>query len=84
MCGSEQVLITVRLSSSGHLFLTKAEADWLVDQIRQELACRIADQVNDLVMVADIPLEPVRAWELIGKLEDLLTEDQVDWPIEGF
>ena len=82
MCGSEQVLIAVRLSPSDRLYLTKAEADRLAETIRQELVCRTTAQTDDLVMVADAPLTAAEAWRLIDRFVPI--EDEVDWQTEGF
>ena len=71
-------MITVRLSSSDHLYLTQTEADRLAEQVRQELVCRRADQV----MVADTPLTAAEAWRLVDKLVPI--EDGVNWQNEGF
>jgi len=75
-------LIIVKLSVSDRLFLTKAEADRLVEAIRQELVCRTATQANEPVVVADIPLTVAEAWRLIDRLVPI--KDEVDWQNEGF
>ena len=76
-------MITVRLSPSDRLFLNQAEADRLAETIRQELICRTADQVDDLVVVADIALAVAEAWRLTDRL-DSITDETVDWQNEGF
>ena len=75
-------MITVNLSSSNRLYLTQAEADRLIHQLRQELVCRTADQADDLVMVANIVLTAAEAWQLVDELVPI--EDEVDWQNEGF
>jgi hypothetical protein len=75
-------MIPLAFSSSDHLYLTKAEADRLANQLRQELVCRTTTQADDLVMVADISLTVAEAWRLIERLVPI--EDQVDWQNEGF
>jgi len=75
-------LLSIALSSSNRLYLTQAEADRLIHQLRQELVCRTADQADDLVMVADISLAVTEAWRLIDRLVPI--EDEVDWQNEGF
>ena len=77
-------MISIELSSSGHLFLTEAEADRLAETIRQKLICRTAAQANDPVMVADILLTTEQAWRLVDKLDALKTVEEIDWAVEGF
>jgi len=77
-------VILISISSSDRLYLTQAESVRLIDQIHQELVCRTADQVDEPVVVADIPLTPAEAWQLVDKLEDSLTEEIFDWSVEGF
>ena len=77
-------MIPIRLSSSDRLYLTQAEADRLVEQVRQELICRTTTQANEPVVVADIPLTAAEAWRVVDKLEDSLAEAEVDWQTEGF
>lgn len=76
-------MISVRLSSSDRLYLTKAEADWLAETIRQELICQTATQANRPVVVADLSLTAAEAWRLIDRLVPI-TEETVDWQNEGF
>jgi hypothetical protein len=84
MVARDDAMILVTLSSSDRLYLTQAEADRLADQLRQELVCRTTAQVDEPVVVADIPLSPAEAWQLVDNLEDSLTEAEVDWQTEGF
>jgi hypothetical protein len=77
-------MIPVAISSFDRLYLTQAETDRLIDQISQELVCRTADQTEEPVVVADIPLSPAQAWQLLVKLEDSLEEGEIDWLVEGF
>jgi len=77
-------MIPITISSSNHLYITQVELFRLAEQIRQELVCRTTDQVDEPVMVADIPLSPAQAWQLVDELEDLLTEETFDWSVEGF
>jgi hypothetical protein len=75
--------MTVGLFRSNHLYLTQAEVDRLANAIHQELICRTTTQVNDPVIVADISLTVVEAWELLDRLKDSI-EEIVDWVKEGF
>jgi len=84
LAAREDDVIHITMSSSIRLYLTQAELFRLTEQIRQELVCRTADRVDDLVMVADTTLTSAEAWRLLDKLEGLLTEEMVDWPVEGF
>jgi len=76
-------MISIAVSSSDRLYLTKAEADRLAETIHQILVCRTAAQANDPVMVADILLTAAEAWRLIDRLESL-TVEEIDWAVEGF
>jgi hypothetical protein len=75
--------IVPTLSPSGHLYLTKAEADRLAGQLRQELVCRTTGQVADPVTVADVPLTVAEAWRLLDRL-DTSNDEAVDWLKDGF
>jgi hypothetical protein len=77
-------MITANLSPSNRLYLTKAEADRLADQIRQELICRTATQADGPVVVADISLTAAEAWRLLGELEKVRPDTEIDWQNEGF
>lgn len=80
----DDAMILITISSSDCLYLTQAEADRLTEQIRQELVCRTTAQADGPVVVADIPLAPAEAWQLVDKLENVLMEGTVDWQTEGF
>lgn len=56
----------------------------LSGQFQQELICRTVVEVDEPVEVADFALRPAEAWRLLDKLEDLVTEGTVEWPVEGF
>lgn len=75
-------MISIAVSSSNRLFLTKAESDRLAETIRQKLVCRTTTQANDPVVVADRSLTTAEAWRLVDKLVPI--EDGVDWQNEGF
>lgn len=81
--GRDDAMISVALSSSDRLFLTKAEAGRLANQLRQELVCRTADRTGDLVVVADLSLTAVEAWGLVDRLNSI-TDETIDWQNEGF
>ena len=80
----DDAIIVVRPSADDHLYLTQAEMSRLVETIRQELVCRTTDRTDEPVLVADAPLTAAEAWRLVDKLENSLTDGQVDWPVEGF
>lgn len=70
--------------SGNRLYLSEAEAGRLAEILRQELVCRTTTQVNEPVVVVDMPLTTDEAWDLIDRLEDLVAEEAVDWITEGF
>ncbi len=80
-CDDGTILVT--MSPSDRLYLTRAESRCLAEQIRQELVCRTTADLDEPVMVADIPMSPADAWQLLGRLEELV-ERSVDWQREGF
>ncbi len=84
MVARDDAVISITISSSSRLYLTQAELFRLTEQVRQELVCRRSDQVDEPVMVADIPLSPAQAWQLVDTLEDSLEEGEIDWAMEGF
>ena len=77
-------MIPITISSSDRLYLTQAEASRLAQQTRQNLVCRTTTQANEPVVVADIPLTAAEAWRVVDELDISLTEDHVDWDVEGF
>lgn len=76
-------MIPIILSSTNHLFLTKAEVERLADHLHQQLTCRSINQADDLVMVADASMTVAEAWRLVDRLKDSIDEI-VDWIDEGF
>jgi hypothetical protein len=76
-------VISIEVSASDRLFLTKFEADRLAETMRQELVCRTAAQADDLVEVADISLTVAEAWRLFDRLESA-TVEEIDWQRNGF
>ena len=79
-----RAMIPITVLSSDRLYLSLAEASRLADQLRQELGCRTTAQAGKPVVVADIPLSPVEAWELVDKLDASLMDEEIDWATEGF
>jgi hypothetical protein len=77
-------MILVTVSSSDRLYLTLAESVRLAEQIRQKLVCRTIAQVDEPVVVADVPLTSAEAWRLLDKLGSSLEEGEIDWLVEGF
>lgn len=70
----DDTLISITVSSTDRLYLTKDEMARLAEQVRQTLVCRTAAQVNDPVVVADVVLTPGEAWRLLEKLWNIGTD----------
>ena len=84
LAARDDTMILITISSSSRLYLTQAESIRLIEQIRQKLVCRTTAQVDEPVIVADVPLTSAEAWRLLDKLEGLLEEGEIDWLVEGF
>ena len=66
----DDAMILVTLPSSDRFYLTQSELGRLADHIRQHLVCRRTDQADEPVVVADTPLAPAEAWQLVDHLEN--------------
>lgn len=82
--------VVLTLSPTDCLCLTRPEAIRLAEQVKQELICRTAAQVDQPIIVADIPLSAAEAWRLVDEIQQLHFEPdernraQADWITEGF
>jgi hypothetical protein len=74
----------ITVSSENRLYLTQAESSRLAEHIRHELICRTTAQADEPVMVADVLLTSAEAWRLLDRLDNLVTEETIDWQTEGF
>lgn len=83
-----ELLLPIQLLHFGRLYLSRPEVKQLAEQLEHELVCRTADQRPDPVVVADMILTPLEAWQLVDRLESAAIEEfsvaKADWLTEGF
>jgi len=76
------------LSQCDCLWLSHAEATRLGEQIRQDLVCRTAADIDQPILVADVPVSAAEGWRLMKEIQQLHSgecrEKQGDRLIEGF
>ncbi len=87
-CRFDGGVVVIDLGGDGHsemLFLTRAEATALAENLEPELIGAEGDQI----IVADVPLTRREAWQLVDSIERALGDTgyvkvMIDWRAEGF